>query len=202
MTIRIDLTGQTFVRWTVLSPDVFETGAMLWNCRCDCGTLRAVNSRHLRAGRSLSCGCYKLEAQTTHGLHKHPMYRTWAGMLSRCRNPKDAWYRRYGGRGIKVCERWHDFANFFADVGERPKGHTLDRIDNDGDYTPKNIRWATHGQQAETKTQTSKYLTAFGKTRTVVEWAAETGLRVDTIHQRLHRGWSVTKALRTKAQKR
>lgn len=202
MVVRIDLANQTFGRWTVLGPAQFKAGAMHWNCRCECGTKRVVNGAHLRNGKTVSCGCYKVEARTTHGLHKHPMYRTWAGMKSRCSNPKDAWYRRYGGRGIKVCERWLDFANFYADVGDRPKGHTLDRIDNDGDYTPENVRWATPPQQQETKTQTSRYLTAFGVTRTVDEWADHTGLAKGTIFMRLHRGWSVAKALRTKPQKR
>lgn len=195
MVARIDLTNQTFGRWTVLRPDVFKSGAMHWHCRCDCGTERVVNGAHLRGGKTVSCGCYKAEAKTTHGLHRHPMYRTWAGMLSRCRNPNDMWYHRYGGRGIKVCERWHDFANFYADVGDRPEGHTLDRIDNNGGYTPENVRWATHVQQAKTKTQTDRYIAALGKTRTVTEWARKIGVDPGVIHMRLHRGWTEEQAV-------
>jgi hypothetical protein len=123
------------------------------------------------------------------------MYRTWAGVLSRCRNPKDAWYHRYGGRGITVCDRWLDFANFFADVGERPKGMTLDRIDNNKGYHPDNVRWATHKQQTETREPHDRLLTAFGKTRTVTEWAKRLGITPGVIHMRLHRGWPVEQAV-------
>jgi hypothetical protein len=197
MVPRIDLTAQKFGRWMVTGPDAFKAGAMHWHCRCDCGTERVVNGAHLRNGKTTSCGCYKAEAKVTHGLSGHPMYRTWAGVLSRCRDPKNAWYHRYGGRGITVCERWLDFANFFADIGERPEGMTLDRIDNDGNYEPSNVRWATHKQQAETATRGFRTILVNGEALTITEWSRRLGVHPNVIHTRLHRGWPEEDAVTT-----
>lgn len=127
-------------------------------CRCDCGVVTAPALLHLRGGKSKSCGCLRLERRTTHGLaaaarnRRHPLYQTWRGMRARCRNPRSADWPKYGGRGITVCERWHSFVNFLADIGERPSpDHSIDRIDNDQGYEPGNVRWATNTEQARNR---------------------------------------------------
>lgn len=155
--------GDRFGRGVVIDPDVTRKrrGAML---RCDCGNEYWSDLSALTAGRTQSCGCLRHEVHTAgqtgpgnsnfrHGLHWRscPLYNTWLKMLSRCENPDDKNYPNYGGRGIKVCAAWHDLASFVRDIdhllGPRPDGRTLDRIDNNGDYRPGNVRWATAQQQ-------------------------------------------------------
>jgi len=128
------------------------------------------------------------------GKKKHPLYTTWIEMRRRCRDPRRQAYKNYGGRGIKVCERWQDFWNFVDDVGERPKGHTLDRVDNNGDYGPDNFRWADINTQASNR-RTCKYLPWQGQTKTISQWSRHTGIHKDTLNQRTRLGWPVSRIL-------
>lgn len=122
-------------------------------------------------------------------------YRTWANMLLRCRNPGASNYAYYGGRGIRVCERWLTFENFFADVGPRPSAkHTLDRINSEGHYEPGNVRWATMKEQGR-NTRRNHLITFGGETLCAAEWAERTGIDQIAIIKRLRRGWSVEDAL-------
>jgi hypothetical protein len=159
----VDLTGKQFGRWFVLAihPTRMRYGrhghavCVLWHCRCDCGTERVVFGCNLRRGLSNSCGCFSRE-QTIKRSKKHShakrgnhtrVYDCWVTMRQRCCNPKNTDYDDYGGRGISVCARWSKFENFLADMGERPAGTSLDRIDVNGHYQPNNCRWATPIEQ-------------------------------------------------------
>ena len=133
----------------------------------------------------------------THGLSGSPTFRVWCEMRRRCSDPKRNNYARYGGRGISVCPAWLGvgwFLNFLADMGERPPGHSLDRVDNDGDYTPDNCRWATLEQQGRNK-RNSTALTFAGETHTLVAWAEKTGIPPYTLRNRLRRGDSPARIL-------
>lgn len=133
-------------------------------------------------------------AHTKHGMRHTREYSTWQSMLNRCRRPKTRSYERYGGRGITVCERWRTFENFLADMGPKPPGMSLDRIDNDGNYEPGNCRWATWSQQNRNKNNNTR-LSYKGLTLPMSEWAERFGLSLNVLQLRLLKGWSIEKAL-------
>lgn len=164
-----------------------------FRCLCDCGSVRTVEMAHFRAG---TCGCRK--HLTKHG-HYSPddeffsEYNIWKGMLFRCEDKSNP---RYGGRGISVCERWRSFENFIADMGERPDGTTLDRIDNDGDYEPANCRWATRADQARNRRTTFR-VSIEGVERPLIEWCDIYGIGWSTARARIKKGWSPEQAVKT-----
>jgi len=197
-----DISGQTFGRWTVTARAVSKPGKQArWHCKCSCGNGGEVGGAQLRSGWSKSCGCLKREQTisrfTTHGHATHgitPTYHTWAGMRARCSNPKNHKFERYGGRGISVCLAWTTFAGFLADMGEKPPGTSLERIDNNGNYCPENCRWATPTDQARNK-RNNRLLTFRGESRPLAEWADRVGIKSRTIWDRLATGWRVEDAL-------
>lgn len=149
-----------------------------------------------RAASLLADGSKATRFAPVHGrsVAQEGAYQSWKCMRSRCNNPNHKSYASYAGRGIRICERWNSFEAFLSDMGEPPEGQTLGRIDNDGMYEPENSRWETHKQQTRNR-RSSRLLTAFGATKTLVEWAESAGIRADTISYRLRSGWAVEEAL-------
>ena len=154
-----DLTGKKFDRLLVLSAEKSSNSKrnIVWKCVCDCGKETAATGSDLRVGHKRSCGCLHLDAliesHTKHGHAKagqlSPTYISWASMHTRCSNQNARNFKHYGGRGISVCERWKSFDNFLSDMGERPSGKSLDRIDVNRNYDPSNCKWSTHSEQVK-----------------------------------------------------
>ncbi len=202
-----DLIGQTFGRLTVLEQVVGTRNGRFFRCRCECGTEKAVSGSALIHGDIVSCGCWRRERAgrvfLKHGAgprrQRSPEYSSWRAMIKRCYEPKSRGYDRYGGSGITVCGRWREsFETFLADMGPRPsRQHSIDRFPNQqGGYEPGNCRWATAKEQGR-NTKTNVMLEFRGETRCMSEWGELLGIPISTLHNRLHRGWSVERALST-----
>lgn len=200
-----DLTGQKFGKLTVLRfagyKDDGPHNVAMFECRCECGQSATVRANFLKRGKTTSCGCMSSRLAKVHGKYGTSTHRIWGAMLQRCRNPKDRHYKQYGGRGISVCERWNDFVNFIADMGERPPCLTIERINNDGHYEPSNCRWATRSEQQNNR-RTNHRITAFGKTQTMAQWSREFGINSKTLERRLRCGMPAEEALTRPISKR
>lgn len=209
-----DLTGKKFGRLTAIYYQKHQTKTgrfrSKWLWQCDCGKTTLVETYKVTSGHTSSCGCLLKEVISRTAaegkFHKHMLartkeYKSWESMLRRCNNPTDKRYHNYGGRGIKVCERWYSVENFYTDMGKRPAGTTLGRIDNDKGYSPENCRWETQAQQQNNKS-TNTTLTLNGEIKNLGQWAKSLGIHPTTLSTRLRDGWSVEKALTQPVRKR
>lgn len=199
--------GTKFGRLTVVGPaEKDEWGAVRWTCRCECGTPVVVKGTGLRRGNPKSCGCLNQDVtmgrsirhgETRRGA-RSPEWSAWSSMIYRCHYPLNRSYPNYGGRGIVVCDRWRElFENFLEDMGRRPSPHhSLDRIDNDGPYSPENCRWSDNKAQHRNK-RINTILEYAGKRMTLAAWAECTGIPSSVISHRILGSWTVERALTT-----
>lgn len=195
-----DLTGRVFGRLTVVGFSERRGNKYYWHCTCSCGSEAIVERSKLKSATrpTQSCGCLTREAtrerSTVHGhnrAHKpSPEYNSWRAMMQRCTNPRDKFWHRYGGRGIRVCERWHAFENFLADMGEKPSPkHSVDRVNNDGNYEPSNCRWASTTEQSG-NTSAARLVEFQGRKMPLNEAARLSGIDRRNLYNRLHNlGW-------------
>jgi hypothetical protein len=198
--MKVELVGQRFGRLVVLQHAECVKYRDYWHCGCACGNVKVVRGQHLKSKNHgiRSCGC--LMRRTTHGQaglgKRTKTYRCWQNMLDRCYNPNKTGYKYYGGRGITVCRRWREsFENFYADMGDKPPGMTLERIDNNRGYSPDNCKWATRSEQNQNR-RNAALITYKGRTHNIVLWARKLGINSKTLWNRLHRyGWSLERAL-------
>lgn len=210
-----DLTGRKFGRLTVVGFGGFKTfpcgdRKKFWNCICTCGNKTNPLEGSIKSRKTESCGCLGSErrnqSRLKHGQNRRGgmsrTYNIWKLMKRRCYAPGATGYKHYGGRGISVCKRWlRSFSEFFKDMGPSPVGLSLDRINNSGNYTPKNCRWATRSQQRR-NTRNNIHITFNGKTRVVEDWATVLGMNKQTLWYRIYSGWDHVRALTQPVNKR
>lgn len=198
-----DITGQRFGKLIALGPvGVASDRSMLWVCQCDCGKTATTSTAHLSSGHTKSCGCYIIEvnkAAATHGMSTSRLYHIRDSIIARCTNPKREAYIHYGGRGILICDEWRQsFQAFQEYVAALPDydvpGMTLDRINNDGNYEPGNVRWATYATQARNYRR-NRILTHNDRSMCLADWCAELNIKAATVLNRLGLGWTVERAL-------
>lgn len=193
----VDISGTRFGRLVAVRVEGKLGGKPAWRCQCDCGNTLVVRGNALRIGNTRSCGCLHIDSITSHGRARSREYNSWQSMLERCRNPNCLSFHRYGARGITVCPRWEgSFELFFKDMGERPSGTSLDRIDNNGNYEPDNCRWANRTSQNNNRSD-NRFIEHEGAIKTLSMWAREHGLTYFQLRHRLGLGWPMAAALST-----
>lgn len=193
--------GEKINRLTVVAVDLrTKRGERAVLCRCDCGTEKIIALYQALSGSTKSCGCAIADNKSagdrnrTHGMSYSTEYKIWQGMMERCHNNKNPSFHRYGGRGIFVCDGWRaSFECFLSDMGYRPDGMSIDRINNDGPYAPENCRWATAREQ-QANTRRVRLISWNGKTQPLKAWARELGITSVTLRNRLNSGWTPERA--------
>lgn len=189
MPVLQDHTGRVFGRLRVVAR-ITERSPHKWRCMCECGQVADVRASMLMEGRTRSCGCLRREmrtkANTTHGMTGTPTFISWQEMHTRCSNPSRDFWHRYGGRGITVCKRWNSFEAFYADMGPRPPGTSLERKDGNKGYSKSNCCWATQKEQCLNRS-TTRWIEFNGKRRNLTQWAEHLGYSFSGLQRRLNR---------------
>ena len=188
----IDLTGQKFGRLLVLERAENRGKNIYWKCRCDCDKEIVVRGDHLKSGATSSCGCFSNETHTKHGKAGTPLYQIWGGIVQRCTNPQNPYYKNYGGRGVLLFPEWQNsFTAFYDYVSTLPnfgkEGYSLDRIDNNGNYEPNNVRWADRKTQLRNK-RTNHIVEYNGVATCLVNAAEKSGINKNTLLKRARKG--------------
>lgn len=199
-----DLVGRRYGRLVVISRAPNKGRRTAWNCRCDCGSVAVVGSGELHAGDVGSCGCLRRELARNckvgyiHGGHGTTEHKIWDGIKQRCLNPRAPAYRHYGGRGITICDRWLSFENFLADMGKRPsKDHSINRVDNNGPYSPENCIWATWLEQNNNHSK-NRWLEHDGLKMTMAQWARRLGINYKTFKWYIYVGQTLQQVIERK----
>lgn len=199
--------GQIFGRLTIIEPEIKEKGKrQRFLCQCSCGNQKIILGRHLKSGHTISCGCFRKETTGNrvfkHGDSNTSTYNAWARMKNRCTNKNSQDYKYYGERGISVCERWNDYSLFVEDMGHRPDGLELDRIDNNKNYCKENCRWANRTQQMRNQKR-SVMVEYNGESLNMSDLADRLGINRYTFKSRIcYLGWSVEDAISKPIQMR
>ena len=196
----IDITGNRYYHLVVLEKARVENGVVIWKCLCDCGNITYVRGQNLKSGAVKSCGCLRKEAKPTlrHNMSKTRLYRIWAAMKCRCYTQSHHSYKNYGGRGIKVCDRWKNSSDEFIEwaiINGYTDDMTIERIDVNKDYCPENCTWIPANKQQANRT-TCKYFTHNGETKNLTDWCSILNLPYKQVHNRIYKlCWSFERAI-------
>lgn len=193
------LTGRRFGRLEV--QNLFGLYPTRWGVLCDCGNTSVVSSGNLKRGNTKSCGCFRVDLAKSRVVHGHSVarestYLIWKGIRQRCWNPNSVCFKNYGAKGVEICPTWWWFPQFLSDMGPRPEGLSIERLDPRGNYSKQNCVWATSAEQSNNK-RNSLRLSLGGETKTATQWAADPRCRVGvaTFVNRIQQGWSLADAL-------